>query len=502
MVGKMVRAPKAEYFSKDKYGTATEGSFRQGRHPLLNITLGSAQSPGAGGRQSEFLGCSDPADTEFSSHGGTLCVIADGLSEGEEGRRPGSVALDAFLAAYTKKHASEVIGAALIRALQAANQAVIAIPEGPAHATAKATIAAVVVHREALHWIAVGDTRVYLVRNGEAVRVTADHIGASDRSAEIADASREKESVQGDMRARQLTSWLGMGDSLRIDFAHRPLPLEPGDVVVVCSDGIHTEASDAEVAAMFQSSSLFPACQDLVSLCRTRGTKGTVLAMRCAAGETPLLCPPPRRGARRSTPSWTILACLAVVIAAGLGFECGRQRFSGTRTSLTARPASDAVNATRPDPLVNVPASVPGAGVRRKPAPGRRAATPETGSAPIPPNLSAPPDQPPAEPAIPDDASREQDPVDAPDLAAQTPRETEEPSPENQPQPASPSSPSGNSQDLTPQVQAGLRRLAAIAAARTPQSNRGIPRNALENSPIQESFAPRNSHLRVQWLAR
>jgi serine/threonine protein phosphatase PrpC len=89
----------------------------------------------------------------------------------------------------------------------------------------------------------VGDSRAYLWREGLLTRLTEDHsvTGELIRRGEL----REDEATQHPHYG-VLTRALGVGPEVEIE--HRTLPVEEGDRIVVCSDGLFNELSGGEIA--------------------------------------------------------------------------------------------------------------------------------------------------------------------------------------------------------------------------------------------------------------
>jgi protein phosphatase len=91
-----------------------------------------------------------------------------------------------------------------------------------------------------LDWVSVGDSPMYLVRRGEIVRLNEDHSLAPeiDKLAETGRISWD--TARSDPRRHVLRSALTGTEIELVDRPETPLALEPGDVVILASDGIHT----------------------------------------------------------------------------------------------------------------------------------------------------------------------------------------------------------------------------------------------------------------------
>ena len=97
------------------------------------------------------------------------------------------------------------------------------------------TIVAAVIRNETLQIAHVGDSRAYLIRNGEIRQLTTDHSFVNEliRSRAIT----EEEAQKSPYRNRLLRS-VGASDAkLEVDVTE-PIPLQAGDMLLLCTDGL------------------------------------------------------------------------------------------------------------------------------------------------------------------------------------------------------------------------------------------------------------------------
>ncbi|HEY6328268.1 MAG TPA: protein phosphatase 2C domain-containing protein [Blastocatellia bacterium] len=213
----------------------------------------NAQAIGAREEQEDSFGFSDPDDREFMAHGGLLAVVADGMGGMAFGGEASRIAVSRFLDSYAAKTPAESVPNALLRCLNEGNDAVLAIADRYGMwDQIGTTMVCAVVGENTLHWISVGDSRIYLVRSGTVIQITFDHVYANelDRRAALGEIS-EAEALS--MPGREnLTSYLGKQTLTEIDRSLTPLPLEPGDLILICSDGLYKAASLQDLAAITQ----------------------------------------------------------------------------------------------------------------------------------------------------------------------------------------------------------------------------------------------------------
>lgn len=104
------------------------------------------------------------------------------------------------------------------------------------------TLVCAYVRRTRLYYAAVGDSRLYVVRGDRIVQLNEEH----NLISRLRRQGREEQSPQGEA----LTSYIGMGGGLEVDCRDRPLDLEPGDAVLLCSDGVYRALAEKELAGL------------------------------------------------------------------------------------------------------------------------------------------------------------------------------------------------------------------------------------------------------------
>ena len=103
----------------------------------------------------------------------------------------------------------------------------------------------------------VGDSRVYLLRDGQLARITQDHSWVEEQvRAGVLDALAARQHPWRSVVTRAING----GEDPRVDVI--PLPLVKGDRVLICSDGLHVVVNDEQIARITRESA------DLEELCR------------------------------------------------------------------------------------------------------------------------------------------------------------------------------------------------------------------------------------------
>ena len=298
---------------------------------MRQLTIGNAQHIGARKEQQDSFAFSNVHNTEFAAHGGLLGIIADGMGGLEGGQQASRAAVSAFASSYSRKIAQEPIPAALHRSLEEANRAVLAAARNIGmDGKMGTTLAAVVVHNDLLYWIASGDSRIYLLRDDQLVRVNADHTYINSLWSEVAAGRLDRDDALSDPEAPHLTSHLGMDHPAIVDLSQRAFPLRSGDIVIVCSDGIYRGINEGDIAAAFREESPAHACstvqERVLAQAHSKQDNLTIIAIQCQDDQPagPMGNVPrhsSRQGSHRLVMS---VALMEVVLVAGLGVYAKR----------------------------------------------------------------------------------------------------------------------------------------------------------------------------------
>src|SRR5208283_2673797 len=216
----------------------------------------------------DSFGYWEPEDDQQFLRKGRLAVVADGMGGYEGGQEASRLAVETLLAVY-RDFAGDDPQQALVEALQAAHEQVrnysFAHPELRGMGT---TCTAAAIVQNALYYVHVGDTRLYLIRDGQITRVTRDHsyVGRLVESGLIS-----QEQAENHPQRNILTAALGTNPDLVMDSPGRPAPLRPEDVLVMCRDGLWGLVGDAEIFDAVKDKCAEQAGRELIEMARERG---------------------------------------------------------------------------------------------------------------------------------------------------------------------------------------------------------------------------------------
>jgi len=180
-------------------------------------------------------------------------VLADGMGGHAGGALASGLACKFFLHAFATS--SGEVAARLAEALDLANAAIAhEVADNPALSGMGCTLIGAAFGPEGIEWVSVGDSPLFLVRNGEIVLLNEDHSLAPEID-KLAESGRISwEAAKADPRRHFLRSALTGTEIDLVDRSRRPLSLQPGDLVILASDGIHT-LGEADIAGVVAASS-------------------------------------------------------------------------------------------------------------------------------------------------------------------------------------------------------------------------------------------------------
>lgn len=205
-------------------------------------------------------------------------VLCDGMGGLSGGERASNLAIDCFFRDLKEQWQPSDIPAFLQQEARCLDQEVHSLTDGNGtRLNAGTTIVCVLVIDSHLYWLSVGDSRIYLLRNGQLKCLTAAHNYKTMLQQRLEAGQIDMNYYNEEIRQGEaLTSYLGMGGLAMTDVNTTPFLLQEEDILVLCSDGLYKTLSDEQIQALVEESggNLKLAGERLMDTARRWGVRG------------------------------------------------------------------------------------------------------------------------------------------------------------------------------------------------------------------------------------
>lgn len=203
---------------------------------------------------------------------GHVLIVADGMGGKQGGSTASKVAVNAIGARLSTSTEASMTHMELKDALEHAHVQVQRLGSFVAAERRMGAACAVAIIADGAASIGhTGDARIYRVlRSGSIARLTRDMTVLQDR---LDDAELEPHESYGHPDGRVLRGYLGQQGRLKSTVPRNPIPLQPGDHLVLCTDGITSVITDEEIAKTIVQRTPQEAADALITLARQRGSR-------------------------------------------------------------------------------------------------------------------------------------------------------------------------------------------------------------------------------------
>jgi protein phosphatase len=216
---------------------------------MLDVQFGQASDFGKVRTNNEdAMGSFVPASRQQTRSHGFLFVVADGVGGMDLGEVASSTAVSVLTEEFGKAQPGSMLISLLPRLIQRANVAVhdrTLSSNHNGHKKMATTVVACALRHDQAVVSHVGDSRCYLVRNGQARQITQDHtlVNEQRRMGLIS----QEDIASSDSRHVLIRS---VGPEMFVSADTTAITLQPGDVLVLSTDGMHDELREREIASI------------------------------------------------------------------------------------------------------------------------------------------------------------------------------------------------------------------------------------------------------------
>jgi len=203
-----------------------------------------------------------------------LYVVADGMGGYAAGDVASALAVEHVAAAFADGHDRD-LAPRIELAIQAANEA---INEGAAQDESRrgmgSTVVCAVMQGARLVSAHAGDSRLYRIRGGAIERLTVDHSWVEEQlRVGLLTENEARESTNRNL----ITRALGIAPAAEVEISHHAV--EPGDLYLLCTDGLSNLVEDLELRDVASSMPPQAACEQLIRLANDRGGPDNITAL-------------------------------------------------------------------------------------------------------------------------------------------------------------------------------------------------------------------------------
>lgn len=213
----------------------------------LSYEVANLQGMGARKYQEDSFCVANVFDEAKLKEQGMLFAVCDGMGGLSNGQDASQSAIDIIRQNFFTMDTNKDISCQLRQSLSEASNAIFS----KHHETSGSTGIVGVIYNDKLHFASVGDSYIFLLRKGIFVRLNEQHNLCNKIYEEcITQDNWNPFLARNNIEKNALTSFLGMQKPCEIDSTVRPIDLLPGDVLLICSDGVNTFIEDDDLKAL------------------------------------------------------------------------------------------------------------------------------------------------------------------------------------------------------------------------------------------------------------
>lgn len=209
------------------------------------LLIGKAHGIGARSKQQDSFGVSQMQEDVIRDKG-ILAILADGMGGMASGEKASMATVISCLNYFDTHDMSESVSDDLRAMAENANVEVKDVLGGSRGASGS-TLVGVYIKDGEMFWVSVGDSRIYLYRDGELQQVSRDHNYAAVLQKRVEAGEITQEEALGDPQKDALTSYIGIDFLEEIDYNTESLAVFEGDKILLTSDGVYNTLTTEEI---------------------------------------------------------------------------------------------------------------------------------------------------------------------------------------------------------------------------------------------------------------
>jgi len=215
----------------------------------------------------------EPEDPAILAARGCLYAVSDGIGGAQAGQIASELLLKNLISGYYDHPAPDLL-TALYESIVNANDRIHSLAQMiPERNGMGATLTAVVFCEDRVIVGQVGDSRAYCLRNGTLFQITQDHSWVEEQ---VRAGAMSRDEAESSPFKNVITRSVGAAPTVNPDFYEEQA--QPGDVWVLCSDGLTAYASQDDIATIVSSCPPCEAARQFIELANGRGGRDNITA--------------------------------------------------------------------------------------------------------------------------------------------------------------------------------------------------------------------------------
>lgn len=198
-------------------------------------------------QQDSFFVSDDTGDGKKS----VLAVVADGMGGLSNGGAVSSMVVRTCMEVFYQQPEVSSAQDTLLRMAMAANRQINLMLQGQIRSGS--TLVSAIIKDGYLYFLTIGDSRIYLYRNGALLVLNREHVYQEEIALRVVNQADALERVKTDPQINSLTSYIGSGNLSHLDRNREGIKLKEGDKIILSTDGVFGTLSQDQMEDALRS---------------------------------------------------------------------------------------------------------------------------------------------------------------------------------------------------------------------------------------------------------
>lgn len=217
----------------------------------MKLLIGNAQHQGSRNYQEDSFGISD-ISTEALEAKGIFAVLADGMGGLSNGKEISQQTVTSLLNWFSTHWTANSTNENLKNYVVALNAELSRRFCNSDRINSGTTLVTAHIKDGFLNWLCVGDSRLYVKRNGKLYQVNEDHDYLNQLLSSVIDDTITLDMAMDNTQKDSLAACIGKEDLDVFDYSKQGFRLQNGDMLILCSDGVYNAFSHDEFNNLLQ----------------------------------------------------------------------------------------------------------------------------------------------------------------------------------------------------------------------------------------------------------